>query len=477
VRRRTFITSGAAIAGSAAAIGITSTPANALDSNLLTAAEMANAQRPETIAARQLIFGVENVDPVTGLLPRNRVIVSWITNSSFALAVAGRVVFLDTFVTRLEVTPGRTPFVIKDLVDVAPHAILLGHGHFDHADNAAYLAAKTGATLYASAETCNDLRIDFERMTDDPMIQNDPVARFPSDAALDLVPVTTTGSTPGTQILRLNILEPFAQVVAFRHLHSIATPYDSTYPRNTLIPSDGVLPVDPRDAALFPAGTPLPPSDPPLPGQLDLRSTRGGAGGPVAVFYNITLRTGSNSSLAWQDTIGALREGKGSAWPDGTPADGQRLTDILTKMAPVDFFSAAVGTANFLNNGLRDLVDYQQALEARMFVPNHQTTGGSDVGETKAVMHYAIYLQQLRNMGVPESEWPDIRWNMDPADYLKPLVFDATTPDATTHDRRRAQLAHFDQFPYAEDVRGSGEHTTEVAAVALPNEGVNEECC
>jgi hypothetical protein len=454
MKRRTVITSGA-VTAAAATIGVAGAPpVHAFADDHLTAAERANARRPETIAARRLIFGVENVDSRTGLLPRDRVVVSWITNSSFAVAVAGRVVLLDTFITRLEVTPGRTPFVIKDLVDLAPSAILIGHGHFDHAENAAYLAGKTGATLYASEETCGVLRGDFERMSQDPVIQNDPVARFPRDAALNLVPVTATGSTPGTQILRLKFLEPDAQVVAFRHLHSIATPPDPTYPRNTLIPPDGVLPVDPRDANLFPAGIPLRPSDPPIRGQLDLR-TAGGAGGPVAMFYNITLRTGSNFSLAWQDTIGALRDGKGSAWPEGTPADGKRITDILKIMAPVDFFSAAVGTANFRNNGLRDLIDYQQALRARIFVPNHQTTGGSDVGETKAMTHYAIYLQQLRNMGVPESEWPDIRWTADPTDYLKPIVFDVSNPDSTTHQRRRAQLRHFDGFPYAEDRRAS----------------------
>jgi hypothetical protein len=42
------------------------------------------------------------------------VIFSWITNASFAVAVKGHVALLDTYVTRLEVTPGRTPFVIQD---------------------------------------------------------------------------------------------------------------------------------------------------------------------------------------------------------------------------------------------------------------------------------------------------------------------------------------------------------------------------
>jgi hypothetical protein len=478
VRRRTFISSSTAFAGAAATIGLTSTPANAFEGDHLTAAERADARRPDTVAARQRIFGVENVDPETGLLPRDRVVASWTSNASFALAVGGRVVLLDTFITRLEVTRGRTPLVIKDLVDVAPRAIVLGHGHFDHAENAAYVAAKTGAPLYASEETCGVMRSDFERMRNDPAIQNDPVARIPGDAVLNLVPVTTTGSTPGTQILRLNFLEPFAQVVAFRHLHSVATPYDPTYPRNSLIPPDGVLPVDPRDATLFPPGIPLRPSNPPLPGQMNLGTGVGisGPGAAVAIFYHITLRTGSNLSLAWQDTIGALREGKGSAWPDGTPADGKRLTDILNKMAPVDVFSAAVGTANFLTNGLRDLIDYQQALQPRMFIPNHQTTGGAGVGETQSVEQYAIYLQQLRDMNVPQSERADNRWTADPFDYLKPIVFDASTPDATTHERRRAQLRYFDRFQYAEDARRPGGDQAMPAAAAVSNEPTDEVC-
>lgn len=450
-------------------------PAIAAAPASMSPAQRARARRPETIAARTLLFGVENVDPHTGLIPLDRVVVSWITNSSFAVAVGGHVVYLDTFVTRLEVTPGRTPFVIKDLVDAAPRAILIGHGHSDHAENAAYLAAKTGATLYASEETCAAMTADFERMRTDPVIQGDPVTRFPTNVSLDLVPVTSVGSTPGTQVLRLKFLEPFAQVVAFRHLHSIATPPDPAYPRNSLVPPDGVIPVDPRDASIFPPGTPLRPSNPPQPGQMNLR-TAAGAGGAVAMFFAITLRNGSRLCLGWQDTIGALREGKGSAWPDGTPADGRRITDLLQRMAPMDWYSSAVGTANFLNNGLRDLIDYQQAVGARIFVPNHQTTGGSDVGETKAVVHYAVYLEQLRNMGIPEEQWPDIRWTQDPADYLKPMVFDAKERNGGSDRQRRAQLRHFDQYPFAERRKFDAQRTA--SAAAMKSSGVqSDDCC
>src|SRR5262249_41731710 len=90
------------------------------------------------VVARQKIFGIENVDARTGRVREDKVIFSWITNASFAASVKGRIVLLDTFVTRLEVTQGRTPFVIQDLVDLRPEALFIGHGHFDHADNAAY---------------------------------------------------------------------------------------------------------------------------------------------------------------------------------------------------------------------------------------------------------------------------------------------------------------------------------------------------
>jgi hypothetical protein len=438
MKRRSFLATGAAVAGAAATAGFPG-PLLAAD----------GPSRAEIMAARRKIFGVENVDPDTGQTPRDRVIISWITNSSFAVAVAGRVFYMDTHISRLEVAPGRTPFVIKDLVDADPVAICIGHGHQDHAENAAYIAAKTGALLYAPEETCEAMRADFNRMLADPLIQNDPVAKFPVGATLNTVSVTSNGSAPGTEIVRLRFLEPFAQVVAFRHLHSIATPPDPAYPRNQFYPTDGRIPVDDRDASLWPRGTRLTPSDPPQPGQMNLR-TAGNPGGPIAIFFALTLRTGSNFSFAWNDTIGSLREGKGSGWPNGTPADGQRLLDIMKHLAPADVYSSAVGTANAVNNGLRDLIDYQSALKPRIFVPNHQTTGGADVGETKSPVHQAIYLEQLRIMGIPKSEWPQVRWTFDPADYLKPMVFDAQTPNKAVHSFRHAQLRHFDQYPFAD---------------------------
>src|SRR5438034_297842 len=188
----------------------------------------------ELIAARQKFFGVENVDAITGAVSKDKVILSWLTNTTYAVSVRGRIVLLDTFATRLEVSPGRTNFVIKDIVDLKPETLFLGHGHFDHADNAAYVAAKTGAAIYASQETCEVMRFDLERMKKDPLIQGNPVSRIDPAASVSCTDVTTTGSVPGTQLVRLRALEPDVCILAFRHLHSVLVPRDPDFGANTV---------------------------------------------------------------------------------------------------------------------------------------------------------------------------------------------------------------------------------------------------
>jgi len=404
----------------------------------------AHADLKDTIAARQKIFGLENVDPATGGLPKDKVVFSWLSNSTFAAAVEGRVLYLDTFVTRLEVTPGRTPFVIKDMVDLAPEAILLGHGHGDHADNAAYIAGKTGAKIYATAETCGVMAQDLERMKNDPAVMNDAVAKLDPASKVNCTPVTAAGSTPGTQILQLDVLEPQACVIAFRHLHSVAVPPDPTFP-----PTPVKIIVDPRDADLFPKGVALTPDEKatsPLTGQMNLE-TAGKPGGSESLFFSFILRGGSHFSFVWHNTAGALKEGKGQGW-DGTPEDGHRIVAVLKALPPTDLQMGTASSGNFNNNGLRDLIQYQEALRPRIFIPNHITTGTA-TREASSMSVYAGYLEQLDLMKMPKENRPAVRWLVDPTDYLKPIVF--STGEAAWKDgRKEAMLDSLCKQPGAE---------------------------
>jgi glyoxylase-like metal-dependent hydrolase (beta-lactamase superfamily II) len=99
---------------------------------------------PRVVAARQKFFGAENVNPATAGVEKDTVIFSWVTNSTLAVSLRGRIVLLDSYINRLELPPApgtpdlrRSPIDVQDLVDLRPEAIFLGHGHGDHADNAA----------------------------------------------------------------------------------------------------------------------------------------------------------------------------------------------------------------------------------------------------------------------------------------------------------------------------------------------------
>src|SRR5882672_985830 len=132
--------------------------------------------RPALIQARQKFFGIENVDD-KGRVDKDKVIFSWATNTTYVVSVLGRVILLDSYINRPELPTApldtrRTPILPQDFVDVRPEAIFLGHGHGDHADNAAFVAKWTGATIYASPETCDVMQQDVTRMFNDPNLHN-----------------------------------------------------------------------------------------------------------------------------------------------------------------------------------------------------------------------------------------------------------------------------------------------------------------
>ena len=391
----------------------------------------------QVISARTHIFGEENVDPSTGMLPEDKVIFSWLSASSFAVSVEGRVFMLDSFVTRLEVERGRTPLVIADLVNLNPEAILLGHGHGDHADNAAYIAAMTGAHIYATEETCGTMQLDFDRMLNDPQIQNFPARAIPEDASVICHSVTSEGSVPGTEVVNLPFLEPNACVTAFRHLHSVAVPPDPDFP-----PTPVEIIVDPRDASLFPVGTALWPNfyspwqSTDDDRQFNTRTTTGAPGGADSLFFSFLLRSGSNFSFVFHNTSGALKEGLGRDY-DGEPADGERIIDLLESLATVDVQLGTAATGNFDNNGLRDLIQYQQAISPKIYIPNHITTG-TRAREGSSLSVYAGYVNQMNLMGIADQDRPRLHWLVDPVDYLKPIVFDVANPNWSAPDKREA---------------------------------------
>ena len=397
-------------AAAAATLGATATAGAATDAAFVN--------------ARTKFFGAENVDPKTGAVKKDKVVLSWLTHTTMAAAIHGRVILMDSYITPLETRPGRTPFVIKDVVDLKPEAIFIGHGHGDHADNAAFIAARAGSKLYASEETCADLQGDLARMKADPFIQADPDFAIPQDRSISCTPVTTTGSVPGTQVIRISQLEPLACIVAYRHLHSVAVPLDPVWGPQPVVDTP-----DPRDAELFPRGVPLRPSEPRQLGQQNIRASASPAGGTTSLFFHFITRSGYNFHIANNNSVGAIKEGKGRNWLQGTPADGQRLMDLWRALPPTDLHIGTSDSGNITENGWRDHVYLFSALKPKIFMPTHAPVA-------TAMQYYAGMKKQLELMeqprgdwpGFPRDQWPRLHWLIDPTDLMKPVVFQPGDP-------------------------------------------------
>jgi hypothetical protein len=268
---------------------------------LVLGTSAASAADPAMVAARQKFFGIENVDATTGAVKKDKVIASWATNTTYVTSLLGRVVLLDSYITKPELptTPidqRYTPILPQDLIDVRPEAIFLGHGHGDHADNAAYIAKWTNATIYASPETCDVMQLDVARMAADPNPQNGGVPVVPNANPVNCVGVVPRGSRPGQYDEGPNAglmkssatkvstaLDPLVCVLAFKFIHSGTAPVDPSFTHATLFDLadpryPGRVITTPTPAITYPAMYPnLTPFTPPttgaLAGQLDTRTT------------------------------------------------------------------------------------------------------------------------------------------------------------------------------------------------------------
>jgi hypothetical protein len=397
------------------------------------------------IAARQKVFGLENVDPRNGAVREDRVVFSWLTNATFAAAVKGHVLLLDTYVTRLEVQPGRTPFVIQDLVDLDPDYIFIGHGHFDHADNAAYIAQQTEAIIFASPETCDNMAIDAI---------NNYSNHYTVVSTVTCKPLTSRGSLPGAEIVAIHDLEPEVSVSVFKHLHSTNT--GVTDPNAVPIaataggvcqptPTKGnIFPCnlqDPRDPLLFPAGTPL-------SSVMNIATSRTGAGGPIALFYVFTVKGPDRFRFVWHNSTGDIVDS--CALPNNNPATGQpyepgqstngcfpgvtvngktvgaNLASIMDSLGPVNVELGSVVSLGYNQNGERDIVTYLEHVRPRYFIPNHVTAVAA---EGSSLEWKVGFIDALNAAGVPRDSRPQILWIVDPNDYLRPIVFDLKDPD------------------------------------------------
>ena len=346
-------------------------------------AEAPAAVPDATLKARQHFFGAENV-AADGSLPRGRVILSWFSVASYAAAIDGHVVLLDAYIHKGEDRPNYVPTTPNELADLSPEAIFIGHGHYDHGRLGGELAARTGASIVGTPEHCDQARAQAERFAGRPL----PVR---------CIEAVDRGSAPGAQVRELRPLGDDICVSVFKHVHSAAEPPDADHRDPQLLPPPLV---DPTLVLVHPPG----PSA--VPGLVD---TEGDEGSSLLYQFRI-----GRFALVWNDSSGPLRE------------RAPNVFDVMRKLPPTDVHVNAVLGFNNPTNGVRDPVDYVEAIRPKVMYPNHHDFV-AEYGAGDDFEQY-MYREMARYPGLAEST--ELRWMRDPHDYLRPNLMRFDVDDA-----------------------------------------------
>jgi L-ascorbate metabolism protein UlaG (beta-lactamase superfamily) len=328
------------------------------------------ADLPRTIAERQRFFGAENVDPKTGALPRDEVHLVWVSVSTFAAALDGHVVLFDAYIHKGEEQRAYVPATTADLIALHPTAIFLGHGHYDHGQLTGPIAQATGATVVGTRGQCNQASAD---------------AGTRLACVIAFEPGTAFGATKDISVL------PGVCSTALLHVHSAAEPPDLD-----------------RDITNPAVGTPDPSvilRHPPGPGTTVYAP--GDEHGTV--LYRITI---GHFTLVMHDSSGPLKE------------QAPQVFGKLRALRPVDVQVGALVSFNNPTNGLRDAAMYADALQPKVFVPNHHDFIGGEYGGADD------YQPQLERELADYDVDPELRFLADPVDYVRPniLRFDVDAP-------------------------------------------------
>lgn len=343
----------------------------------------------DKIAARTHYFGAENVDATTGEIRQDLVVMSWLSNTTYAVAIKGKVVLLDASLVRREEVPGRTPTTLGEMVNIMPSYIVLGKAAPGYADLAANIAFRTNAVIVGAAEHCEAVEQDARRQ------QN----WNGTDKLLKCSAVVPKDQDIGSKVNVMALNDLGLCVRAIKHTDKLITTTDPTLPALSFDWSAGS---DLRDAIYWPAGK----------AATDGISTTGSADSP-SVLYQFSLPSGF--TLTWNDRAGSVKTLAPSVLP------------LLRNLPKTDVHVGSVDVLNANVNGLRDAAAYVQATQPKVFFPSGHDAASQRAGayNTSELMRRALE-QSMLDIGVSDMQKPELRVDFDPTDYSKPhfMTFD-----------------------------------------------------
>lgn len=337
----------------------------------------------ETRLARQRILGIDKLDA-------GQVKVWWYGVSSFIMAAGGHLFLLDAWEV-VGVHKGYVPITRDDLVALKPEAIFIGHGHFDHAADAGYIASRTGAALIAGDSVCDQART---AAADNPEAVDFRCLRLGLEA-----------DNPAGSVFSTRIFANMPAVQIIKHTHSAADPASLTTGGMPLVYTPEILPfllnlnTDLNETLTF----------------LQSLPNDGGVGQPEGGTWAYQFRVG-NFSLLWNDSTGSMEEGEQTA--EAVSAALASLPDC------VDVHLGAIVGFGMLTSAYRDALAYVAAAQPKLFIPNHHDAwfpvigGGATAYETQ-------WTQALMSLPNP----PRQDYLRDPDDYLKVRSFDTSAAE------------------------------------------------
>jgi len=353
----------------------------------LTARVRADEPRPlpaRTIAARQKFFGLDNVNPRTGAVRSDRVILSWTGVSSFVSSFKGHVVFLDAYIVREGGVPGigawpsmryigSTP---EELAALKPELILFGHAHFDHmGDLPTVVRANPDALVVGTAEHCRDIRAEVR------------------DVSFRCLSIFEAGADLGTIRELPEDLLPGVRFTAVKQPHSSRPPDPVADP-----PFPFPVPACRTVPGLAFDQFPVQPGEPLSWGF----ATFGPPSGIISIAWQIRV---GDFALMWQDTTGRIT---GACQVRGE-VGCDRVPDAFASLPKTDVRLGSIAVS-----GRSVLAEHNRAIREKLFIPLHHDACGYF---SKKDLEDAV-------ARLPEETRPRLWFISDPGNYLRPIVFD-----------------------------------------------------
>lgn len=326
----------------------------------------------EVQAARDRLLGPGATDPA-------QVKVWWFGVAGFIATIGGHLFLFDAW----EIVGAHadySPVKREDLAAIKPEAILVGHGHFDHAGDLGYVAGRSGALVVGGEATCATAK---EQAAEDGN----------QDKFQCLLLGNATTPEIGT-VQQIQLWADVEPITVLRHTHSNQDASDLAAGNLPLIFVPDLLTylmypnTDPAETARFVQ-------------TLDDESGNTPPGGTWAYH----LKRG-DFTLLWHNSAGPIAEGKLKA------AEIQCALDSFP--ACVDVQLGTIVGFGAVTSGLRDVGLYVRHAHPKVQLPNHHDAWAPAVGPG-AESYEVQWKAEIASM--PNA--PELDYLNDPEDYLR----------------------------------------------------------